>query len=131
MTISVRIVHDGWTKVNFQSTGDICNFGERDIYLRESENLPNALIDDGFILRPGDDAPFSLELTINLWARSIIAPSKVLISSGISRLEAVHSAKNEQTQETLSEIVKWIRVTATLLADMQGMNADDTYEDLE
>ncbi len=37
----------------------------------------------------------------------------------------------ENNVETLEEVVKWLKVVANILADMQGIDADELYEDLE
>lgn len=83
MTLTVTIIVKDWTQVNSLSFGTVGNFGERDIHLREQPTKPSSNIEDGHILRPGENSRFSLSNNNNLWARAVIAPSKVLVSSGI------------------------------------------------
>lgn len=37
----------------------------------------------------------------------------------------------ESNIETLGEVVKWLKVVANILADMQGIDANELYEDLD
>lgn len=83
MTLTVTVIVKDWTQVNSLSFGTVGNFGERDIHLREQPTKPSSNIEDGHILRPGENSRFSLTNNNNLWARSVIADSKVLVSTGI------------------------------------------------
>lgn len=83
MTLTVTILESDWTQVNVGLFGTVSNFGERDIHLRELMSKPSSDVTDGHPLRPGDDSRFSLSNNNNLWARAVIADSKVLVSTGI------------------------------------------------
>ncbi len=45
--------------------------------------------------------------------------------------EPDNAEHEESNVETLEEVVKWLKVVANILADMQGIDADELYEDLE
>ncbi len=83
MTLAVPVTFEDWTQVNSLLFGSVGNFGERDIHLREQSTKPLKTVEDGHILRPGENIRFSLTESVSLWARSIIAESEVLVSSGI------------------------------------------------
>lgn len=83
MTLAVPILESDWTQVNVESFGTVGNFGERDVHLRELTSKPPSSVTDGHILRPGKNSRFSLSNGNKLWARSIIADSKVLVSTDI------------------------------------------------
>ena len=131
MTNSVPIIHTDWTQVNLETSGSISNFGERDVYLRESLSKPSESLEDGFILLPGGNIPFAVANNLNVWARSKVANSKVLVSSGINRFEQTNDYDEERNQEALKEIVRWLKVQSIILADMQNMCVDEILEDLE
>ena len=83
MTLAVPVLESDWTQVNVVLFGTVGNFGERDIFLREQLTKPSPNVTDGHILRPGENIRFSLTDELNLWARSVIAKSKVLVSAGV------------------------------------------------
>jgi len=83
MTLAITVLESDWTQVNSGLVGTVSNFGERDVQLLENITKPDVSIECGHVLRPGQDVPFSLAETDNLWARAVVADSKVLVSVGI------------------------------------------------
>ncbi|GAG92662.1 unnamed protein product [marine sediment metagenome] len=123
MTISVSITYTDWTRVNSQITGSVSNFGERDVYLQDSASKPLSSVEDGIPIRPGDTMPFSTSGDAKIWARSIIANSKVIVSSSLNAFKNDIDQHREIAKlDNDSQIIALLKAIAWILADQQDEN---------
>lgn len=123
MTVEVEILNTDWTKINSDLTGNVSNFSERDAYIRESESIPDSSLEDGFIIRPGDAIRFALNVGVSLWARSNIAPTKVLVSGGIGKI-------NTGSSEKITDGIKNSEIVPLLKAILMGIEIISNTENL-